>query len=79
MNYTLLSFEEKVRVGEIVPSCCIVGVCLMYNWSPNCLKLLSKIVSMSFFSVARAVVTARRIAMPQPTPAPVDDVIHVIT
>jgi hypothetical protein len=42
----------------------------MYNWSPNCCRLLSKMASMSFLDPESAVIEARRIAMPSPTPAP---------
>ncbi len=52
-------------------------MCLIYSWSPNCLKPLSKTVSTSLLSFARAATTARRIAMPSPTPAPEDDVNQV--
>ena len=51
----------------------------MYNWSPNCCRLLSKITSMSFLELARDAIDARRIAILSPTPAPEESVSHIIS
>lgn len=42
----------------------------MYNWSPNCCRLFSNTASISGLDLERTAVTARRMEMPSPTPAP---------
>ena len=52
------------------PSCCSIGACLTYNWSPNWLMLFSSTDTMSSLSWANTARTARRIATPSPSAAP---------
>lgn len=53
-----------------IPSCCSVGVCFMYSWSPNCCKLFSKILSISFLELEKTAIAARRTPTASPVPAP---------
>lgn len=53
-----------------LPSCCKEGTCLIYNWSPNCSRLFSRIDSMSDFESDRTAIAARRMPTASPTPAP---------